>query len=122
LIHSWSFKRRSIALFFGNRSVVIHDRAVSTRNNKNRFTSVSSAQAARPDAQFWIHPCKLMEGIGDPSFVAVAIHDLMGNVRQFFQQIGRVTRRSRGDGRLRKVGWVLAADTSARHIATLWSR
>jgi superfamily II DNA or RNA helicase len=107
---------------FGTHSVVIHDRAVSTRNNRNRFASVSSAQTARPDAQFWIHQFKLMEGIDDPSFVAVAIYDLMGNARQLVQQIGRVTRRSDGDRRVRQVGWVFASDANARRITTLWNR
>ena len=107
---------------FATQSVVIHDRAVSTRRNRNLFQSVSSAQSTRPDAQFWIHQFKLMEGIDDPSFVAVAIHDLMGNARQLVQQIGRVTRRSSGGGRAKQVGWVLASADNARRIQTLWDR
>ena len=85
---------------FATESVLIHDRAERKRRNPNRFTSVSAAQTARPDAQFWIHQFKLMEGIDDPSFVAVAIHDLMGNARQLVQQIGRITRYSKGDRRV----------------------
>ncbi len=107
---------------FATHSVVIHDRAVSTRRKRNLFQSVSSAQSARPDAQFWIHQFKLMEGIDDPAFVAVAIYDLMGNARQLVQQIGRVTRRSGRDKRVRQSGWVLASPDNARRIQTLWDR
>jgi superfamily II DNA or RNA helicase len=66
---------------FKTKSVLIHDRAKRTSQNQDRFTSVSMAIHARPDAQFWIHQFKLMEGIDDPSFVAVAIFDLMGKRR-----------------------------------------
>ncbi len=107
---------------FATHSVVVHDQARSTRGNPNLFQSVSSAQSARPDAQFWIHQFKLMEGIDDASFVAVAIYDLMGNARQLVQQIGRVTRRSIGNRRLKQVGWVLASPDNARRIQTLWDR
>lgn len=107
---------------FATQSVVIHDRAESSRRNRNRFTSVSAAQTARPDAQFWIHQFKLMEGIDDPSFVAVAIYDLMSNARQLVQQIGRVTRYSSGDRRVNQTGWVFASDANAHRIKTLWER
>ncbi len=107
---------------FATESVLIHDRAERKRRNPNRFTSVSAAQTARPDAQFWIHQFKLMEGIDDPSFVAVAIHDLMGNARQLVQQIGRITRYSKGDRRVNQVGWVLASEANTHRIKTLWDR
>jgi hypothetical protein len=64
---------------FDTRAVVIHDRAKKTPENRDMFTSVASARRSRAEAQFWIHQNKLMEGIDDPSFVAVAIFDLMGN-------------------------------------------
>jgi len=80
---------------FETQAVVIHDRAKKTPENRDRFTSVASAQRARPDAAFWIHQNKLMEGIDDPAFVAVAIFDLMGNARQLIQQIGCATRHSK---------------------------
>lgn len=101
---------------FKTKSVVIHDRAEKMGQNKNRFTSVSSAIHARPDAQFWIHQFKLMEGIDDPSYVAVAIFDLMGNARQLVQQIGRVTRHSNGDRRVKQTGWVFATPSNAKRI------
>jgi len=107
---------------FETKSVVIHDRAEKTEQNKNLFNSVSSATQARPHAQFWIHQFKLMEGIDDPSFVAVAIFDLMGNARQLVQQIGRVTRHSNGDGRVKQTGWVLATSANIDRIQTSWKR
>lgn len=107
---------------FGTRSVVIHDRARKTGDQPDRFTSVSSALLHRPDATFWIHQNKLMEGIDDPAFVAVAIFDFMGNARQLVQQIGRVTRFSNGDRRFRQTGWVLGSPQNAVRIQTAWQR
>jgi hypothetical protein len=107
---------------FKTASVLIHDRARKTPKNKNRFTSVASACLARPDAQFWIHQFKLMEGIDDPSFVALAIFDLMGNARQLVQQIGRVTRHSNGDRRLKQISWVFATSSNETKIQTSWDR
>lgn len=86
---------------FQTESVVIHDRAKRSDRNRNIFQSASSAIKARPDALFWIHQFKLMEGIDDPCFVAVAIVDLMGNARQLVQQIGRVTRHSNANRNLK---------------------
>ncbi len=107
---------------FETQAVVIHERARKTAENSDRFTSVASAARARPDAQFWIHQNKLMEGIDNPSFVAVAIFDLMGNARQLVQQIGRATRYSNGDGRVRQTAWILALPANAERIRTAWER
>ncbi len=107
---------------FETESVLIHDRAKKTEQRPNRFQSVSSAMNAKPDAQFWIHQNKLMEGIDDPTYVAVAIFDLMGNARQLVQQIGRVTRWSNGDQRRRQTGWVIASPSNAERIQTTWDR
>ena len=89
---------------FETQSVLVHDRAKKTVQSLDRFTSVSSATRACEDAQFWLHQSKLMEGIDDPCFVAVAIFDLMGNARQLVQQIGRATRYSKGERRLPQTG------------------
>lgn len=107
---------------FDTQSVLVHDRAKKTVQKPNRFTSVSSAVRACGDAQFWVHQSKLMEGIDDPSFVAVAIFDLMGNARQLVQQIGRATRYSNGDRRLRQTGWVFGSPANANRIQTSWNR
>lgn len=107
---------------FDTQAVVIHDRARKTPQNQDMFTSVSSANRLRADAQFWIHQNKLMEGIDDPTFVAVGIFDLMGNARQLVQQIGRVTRYSNGDGQARQTGLVLASPANTERIQTAWGR
>ena len=107
---------------FNTQSVLIHDNAEKSSANPNRFTSVSSAIRARPDAEFWIHQFKLMEGIDDPCFVAVAIYDLMGNSRQLVQQIGRVTRHSKGNKSAKQAGWVLGTPANVARIQTSWSR
>ncbi len=107
---------------FETRSVVIHDLAKKTPENRDMFTSVAAALRSRADAQYWVHQNKLMEGIDDSSFVAVAIFDLMGNARQLVQQIGRATRYSNGDGRVRQTGWVLATPASAERIRKAWER
>ncbi len=107
---------------FDTQAVVIHDRAKKTQQNRDMFTSVASALRSRPDAQFWIHQNKLMEGIDDPSFVAVAIFDLMGNARQLVQQIGRATRYSRGEDGVPQAGWILSTPANAERIRTAWQR
>jgi superfamily II DNA or RNA helicase len=53
---------------------------------------VKEAQTASPNAVFWLHQTKLLEGIDDPTFVAVALLDDFTNDRQLVQQIGRVLR------------------------------
>jgi superfamily II DNA or RNA helicase len=53
---------------------------------------VKEAQAGSPSAVYWLHQTKLLEGIDDPSFVAVALLDDFTNDRQLVQQIGRVLR------------------------------
>jgi len=106
---------------FETESVLIHDRA-KMGENKNRFRSVGAALSAKSDAQFWIHQFKLMEGIDDPAFVAVAIFDLMGNARQLVQQIGRVTRFSNGDKRRNQTAWVFSTPANVDRIHTSWTR
>ncbi|MGG6898020.1 DEAD/DEAH box helicase [Rhizobium sp. BR 315] len=107
---------------FLTRAVVIHDRAKKTPENRDMFTSVASALRSRADAQFWIHQNKLMEGIDDSSFVAVAIFDLMGNARQLVQQIGRATRHSTGEDGVPQTGWIISTPANAERIRTAWER
>ncbi|PJO49400.1 hypothetical protein CWE02_06435 [Brucella pituitosa] len=107
---------------FRTRAVVIHDRAKKTPENKDMFTSVASALRSRADAQFWIHQNKLMEGIDDQSFVAVAIFDLMGNARQLVQQIGRATRHSNGEDGVPQIGWIFSTPANTERIRTAWER
>lgn len=107
---------------FKTRAIVIHDRAKKTPQNQDMFRTVASAQRARSDALFWIHQNKLMEGIDDPSFVSVAIFDLMENARQLVQLIGRVTRRSNSKEEVGQVGWVISTPANTERIRTIWER
>lgn len=121
-LETLSALQQEINQVFETRAVLIHDKAKKSPDNTDRFRSVASAKINRPDAIFWIHQNKLTEGIDDPSFVAVCIFDLMGNARQLVQQIGRVTRRSKGDRRYRQTGWVLSFTRNAERIQTAWQR
>lgn len=105
---------------FETRAVVIHDRAKELAGNLDCFSQVSSAQRVRPDAVYWIHQNKLMEGIDDPAFVAIAIFDLMGSARQLVQQIGRATRYSSDAPGLQQTGWVLGSSANAARIFASW--
>lgn len=107
---------------FETRAVVIHDRAKKTPENRDMFTNVASALRYRADAQFWIHQNKLMEGVDDSSFVAVAILDLMGNARQLVQQIGRTIRYSNGEEGAPQTGWILSTPANAERIRSTWER
>ncbi|WP_417566614.1 DEAD/DEAH box helicase [Marinobacter sp.] len=107
---------------FGTQAVLIHDKAKKTLENPNRFTSVASALRSRPDATFWIHQNKLMEGIDNPEFIAVGIFDLMSNARQLVQQIGRITRHSDGDQRYRQSGFVICSPANASRVKQIWER
>lgn len=58
-------------------------------------------------ATYWVHQHKLIEGIDDPRFRVLAIHDGLGSDRATIQQIGRILRnpqRSDTD----TTGWVFA--------------
>lgn len=121
-LETLSLLQTEINRVFDTQAVVIHDRAKKTRQNRDMFTSVASALRSRADAQFWIHQNKLMEGIDDPSFVALAIFDLMGNARQLVQQIGRATRYSRGEDGVLQTGWILSTPANAERIRTAWER
>ena len=97
----------SVDRVLGTSSVLVHDRAEPSRQYTRRYQNARRAMRECGDAQFWLHQYKLMEGVDDPDFVAVAIYDLHTNGRQLVQQIGRVVRTSPGRVR-RQTAWVLA--------------
>lgn len=103
------------------KSVLVHDRAEATRQYPRRYQSARRAMRECGDAQFWLHQYKLMEGVDDPNFVAVAIYDLHTNGRQLVQQIGRVVRTSPGRVR-RQTAWVLATPPNMKRIEAIWRR
>lgn len=113
--------QRKVDQAFGTKSALVHDRAKASRQYPKRFQSVRRAMHECADAQFWLHQYKLMEGVDNPDFVAVAIYDLHTNGRQLVQQIGRVVRTSPGRTRKQKA-WVLAGDANAARIKATWDR
>jgi superfamily II DNA or RNA helicase len=113
--------QRLIDRNFKTQSVLVHDRAVSSRRYPRRYDDVRRALNAAPDAEFWLHQFKLMEGVDDPDFVAVVVYDPPGNGRQLIQQIGRIVRTSPGRTR-RQTAWVIASEQNARRIERTWDR
>lgn len=95
---SWSALATLQPLLAGSKqtdAVLIHDQVGKGDNRKLhplRFVKVREAQNKAGKATFWLHQTKLLEGIDDPMFVAVAILDGFTNDRQLVQQIGRVLR------------------------------
>jgi hypothetical protein len=106
---------------FNTKSVLVHDRALPSAQYRQRYQSVRRAMRECPDAKFWLHQFKLMEGVDDPDFVVAAIFDLLTNGRQLVQQIGRIVRTS--PGRIRKqTAWVIASPENAQRIKATWTR
>ena len=95
---SWSALATLQPLLAGyeqSNAVLIHDQVRKDENRQahpGRFVTVKQAQAASGSATFWLHQTKLLEGIDDATFVAVALLDDFTNDRQLVQQIGRVLR------------------------------
>lgn len=95
---SWSALaalQHHLAGLSGQDAVVIHEQARNPKNKTahwGRYPTVKAAQAGSPGAIYWLHQTKLLEGIDDASFVAVALLDDFTNDRQLVQQIGRVLR------------------------------
>ena len=59
---------------FNTKSVLVHDRALPSAQYRQRYQSVRRAMRECPDAKFWLHQFKLMEGVDDPDFVVAAIY------------------------------------------------
>lgn len=108
----------------GQDALVIHHAVKTKSQSKLQFQTVKSAQASdRSDkARFWLHETKLLEGVDDPSFVAVAIYDNFGNARQLIQQIGRVLRSSDFSRKKDQKAYVLARLRHIEAIKDSWAR
>jgi hypothetical protein len=76
---------------------------------------------AHPNARFWLHQSKLIEGVDDPNFVAMALYDLMGNARQVIQQIGRMIRWKQRADKAQQSGFVLANEPNISRAKTIWA-
>lgn len=101
-------------------AVLIHDQVGKGDNRKLhplRFVTVREAQNKAGGATFWLHQTKLLEGIDDPMFVAVAILDGFTNDRQLVQQIGRVLRST--DAKRRQIQTATVVARNAEQLARL---
>jgi hypothetical protein len=74
---------------------------------------------AHPNARFWLRQSKLIEGVDDPNFVAMALYDLMGNARQVIQQIGRMIRWKQRADKAQQSGFVLANEPNISRAKTI---
>ncbi len=87
-------KKRKIA-------IGIHDQFTNENKNLNKksitekyfFHSVNNSQDKYPEAIFWVHQFKLLEGIDDKSYIMLGIYAPFSNSRSLVQQIGRIIRR-----------------------------
>lgn len=107
----------------GEDALVIHHAVTSDEQDRLRYKTVKSAQSADNDSvRFWLHETKLLEGVDDPSFIAVAIYDNFGNARQLVQQIGRVLRSSDPSRTTEQQASVYALPRHHAVIERSWSR
>ncbi|ENP8342334.1 DEAD/DEAH box helicase family protein [Vibrio harveyi] len=106
---------------FETQSILIHHNA-SNQSGLNRYVKASEAIRKKPNATIWIHQNKLLEGIDDPSFVAVAIYELMRNGRQIVQQVGRTIRIGKGNRDVEQESWLLAFPPNVKRIQKTWNR
>lgn len=120
---SWSALATLQPLLAGSKqtdAVLIHDQVGKGDNRKLhplRFVTVREAQNKAGEATFWLHQTKLLEGIDDPMFVAVAILDGFTNDRQLVQQIGRVLRST--DAKRQQIQTATVVARNAEQLARL---
>lgn len=120
---SWSALATLQPLLAGNgqtNAVLIHDQVGKGDNGQVhplRFVTVKEAQNKAGGATFWLHQTKLLEGIDDPMFVAVAILDDFTNDRQLVQQIGRVLRST--DAKRQQIQTATVVARNAEQLARL---
>ncbi|MES5481550.1 DEAD/DEAH box helicase family protein [Bradyrhizobium sp. INPA03-11B] len=107
----------------GEPALTIHHAIERNDPLKRRFNSVKAAQSVPENAKvrYWLHQTKLLEGVDDFSFVAVAVYDVFGNARQLVQQIGRVLRSSDERRKTRQEAVVLASPEMVSRIETSWN-
>lgn len=120
---SWSALATLQPLLAGSEqtnAVLIHDQVGKGDNRKLhplRFVTVREAQMKAGGAIFWLHQTKLLEGIDDPMFVAVAILDGFTNDRQLVQQIGRVLRST--DAKRQQIQTATVVARNVEHLERL---
>ncbi len=106
-----------------DRALIIHHGIDKNDDARRRYKSVRAAQADDKNVtvRYWLHQTKLLEGVDDPSFVAVAVYDVFGNARQLVQQIGRALRSSDKNRNQSQRAIIWAAPDLLERIKTSWS-
>ena len=106
-----------------DRALIIHHGVVKNDDVRLRYDSVKKAQSNNKNVavRYWLHQTKLLEGVDDPSFIAVAIYDVFGNARQLVQQIGRALRSSDKRRKKAQFATIWAAPDLLDRIKTSWS-
>jgi superfamily II DNA or RNA helicase len=109
---------------FGELPIVIHEQVEGSQPQARRFHSVDLARAwsGSETARFWIHQTKLLEGIDDPSFVAVGLYNPFTNARQLVQQLGRVLRTTDENRTRLQTAWVIALPKLDAKLRDSWDR
>jgi superfamily II DNA or RNA helicase len=107
----------------GDDVLTIHHAIERNEPSKRRYNSVKAAQSepASVKVRYWLHQTKLLEGVDDSSFVAVAVYDVFVNARQLVQQIGRVLRSSDERRKTRQEAVVLASPEMLLRMRQSWS-
>lgn len=116
--------QNEIARAFGQRPILIHDQVSGADPSQRRFHSVHLARKL-PDwktIRFWLHESKLLEGIDDSSFVAIAIYDRFSNARQLVQQVGRALRTTDKSRRTSQTAWVISLPEQHKVLEQSWNR
>lgn len=101
--------------------ILIHER-VARNGEDQKYNTVAQAQEDHPDARFWLHETKLLEGVDDPAIVAVAIFEPFGNSRQLVQQIGRAIRSTDRHRRQRQVASIIVRPDLVGQVRGSWNR
>ena len=124
----YEFLRKLQDEIFHTQSVLLHEqvrpyppKSKHAKKNAFRGKSVAAMRKAHPNARFWLHQSKLIEGVDDPNFVAMALYDLMVNARQVIQQIGRMIRWKQRADKAQQSGFVLANEPNISRAKTIWA-
>ena len=73
--------------------MLIHHQVKGAKTTERQLGSQAHSRLRDWDKiPFWLHESKLLEGVDDSSFVAIALYDGFDNARQLIQQIGRALR------------------------------
>ena len=106
--HDSMSRMRDALAGLGARAALIHDNVKRDNPATLEYQSVDRALRATEtqSIEYWLHQWKLLEGVDDSTFCAVAIYEQFSTSRATIQQIGRAIRvldRSRPGGEVATV-------------------